>query len=130
MASTKVCIVCNQEKDLIADFYPTNRAGALGRCKPCTVTSVARYQARIKAEVFSTYGNCCACCGELEMAFLTIDHVSGGGRQERIQNKMSSNKLFLTIRRLGFPPAYQILCANCNMAKHTRGVCPHQKEEN
>lgn len=28
-----------------------------------------------------------------------------------------------------FPPGFQVLCANCNMAKDRPGGCPHQWKE-
>jgi hypothetical protein len=38
----------------------------------------------LKRTVMEAYGDArCACCGETEMAFLTIDHITGQGRHHR-----------------------------------------------
>jgi len=70
------------------------------------------------------YGGICACCGESRFAFLTIDHIDGGGTKHR-QN-FTSNQAFyrwlLDERRDGF----QVLCYNCNCAKGAFGECPHE----
>ena len=90
----------------------------------------ARRRARelqMRLEVLHGYGAMCACCGELRLEFLSIDHVNGGGNTERkvLRNRYSQFKLIIAS---GFPPEYQILCHNCNQAKGYYGVCPHQIE--
>jgi hypothetical protein len=55
--------------------------------------------------------------------FLTIDHVQGDGAQVRKLRRHLVHKMILDE---GCPPdRYQILCWNCNSAKHLLGVCPH-----
>lgn len=66
----------------------------------------------------------CSCCGESEPAFLVLDHIDGGGNQER---RKYGRRLFIRLRNLGYPPGYQVLCWNCNSAKYYQGQCPHQK---
>jgi hypothetical protein len=88
----------------------------------------------IKDEVFERYGGyICACCGETEEAFLTIDHMDNNGHQHR--KEMSSNghtvgstQTYRWLKRHGFPPGFQVLCMNCQFGrKHNNGVCPHQE---
>lgn len=82
-----------------------------------------------RAVVISGYGGKCACCGEAEPNFLTIDHVNNDG------NVMRKNKvhppcgygLYKWLEKKGFPKEFQILCYNCNMAKSRYGICPHEK---
>jgi len=70
-------------------------------------------------------------CPENEMAFLVIDHINGGGNQHRKEIKRSgSDSFYRWIRDNNYPDGFQILCANCNMAKGKDGVCPHQEERN
>ncbi len=77
--------------------------------------------------VFDHYGRKCACCGETEPMFLTIDHVNNDGNVER--KAIRSNALPKHIVDSGFPKSYQILCYNCNCGKHRNGgVCPHTKK--
>jgi len=75
------------------------------------------YQQRIKVEVLSNYGGCCAVCGITDPAFLTIDHVNGGGKQQRTKNH-SVRSVYSFLRRNGFPLGFQILCWNHNWLKY------------
>lgn len=91
--------------------------------QPRTPTDMWAYRRRYAClKHYSTQDEpVCACCSESIYAFLCIDHIDGcpeGYKRPRhIYN-------FLT--KAGFPPGYQVLCYNCNNAKHTQGVCPHQ----
>jgi hypothetical protein len=93
-----------------------------------------RARAKLKAEVFSHYGDRCACCGEVDPRFLTLDHVNGNGRAHRKslgKNGVnpSSYAVFYDIKKQGFPPGFQVLCFNCNCGRQQNGgVCPHKEE--
>ncbi len=80
--------------------------------------------------VLAHYGPVCTCCGETEMAFLTIDHIDGDGSAHRIRlfgSRTAAGKMFYDwIIREGFPTNLQILCWNCNCAKGYYGACPHK----
>ena len=90
------------------------------------------HQARRKAEadgvrheVIEAYGGECACCHNTFIPHLTLDHVEGGGRQERM--KRDQRSIYREIRR-GLREGvkddrFQILCWNCNSAKHFFGEC-------
>lgn len=67
----------------------------------------------------------CACCGEAIYEFLSLDHIDGGGTQHR--KKLGSKYIVSWIIQNNFPPGFQVLCHNCNMAKGFYGVCPHQR---
>lgn len=75
--------------------------------------------------VLKKYGGSCACCGESHSEFLVIDHINGGGSQERkeLSPKGVYNKLYKTEELL---PGYRVLCHNCNSAYAFYGYCPHQ----
>lgn len=66
------------------------------------------------------YGGACACCGETWLDYLCIDHVDGGGREHR----STVSNVYRDLRVRGYPAGYQVLCANCNMAKERSG-CNH-----
>lgn len=66
----------------------------------------------------------CACCGEKEYQFLTIDHINGKGREERRKEGMGSSFYRYLIKN-NFPKGFQVLCMNCNFAKGHYGKCPH-----
>lgn len=87
---------------------------------------------RRRFEVIEAYGGKCACCGESNPEFLTIDHIDGTGAEHRRQ--MGKGKTFAGaefynwLRKQGYPKDnYQLLCMNCNFAKGHFGICPHQK---
>lgn len=88
------------------------------------------YQRLRRLRVIEAYGGKCACpgCNESRWEFLCIDHVDGGGNQDRAQTGLICNKLYLWLIKNNFPKGkYQLLCYNCNMAKAAFGVCPHIK---
>jgi hypothetical protein len=67
----------------------------------------------------------CACCGETELCFLSIDHINGGGNKER--KKIRGNFYSWFIKN-NFPKGYQVLCMNCQFGrKCNNGVCPHKE---
>lgn len=69
----------------------------------------------------------CACCGEKELKFLSIDHINGGGNKQRKEMKGAGGaSMTLWIIRNNFPEGFQILCHNCNMAKGFYRICPHR----
>lgn len=88
------------------------------------------HRERERAAVFEAYGgHICACCGETQRIFLTIDHVENDGAAHRKQIKWGS-EMFSWLRRNNFPPGFQVLCRNCNWGKHANGgTCPHQSSK-
>lgn len=64
----------------------------------------------------------CVGCGITNMEVLTIDHINEDGAEHRKEVRHSQLPAWLI--RNGFPDNYQILCWNCNNAKHRRGAVP------
>src|SRR3990167_3914167 len=92
------------------------------------VEKTRRLNGAIKEIVFSHYGWHCACCGEKEHAFLSMDHVNNDGYKDRVGKSRSSAKLYRKIKNQGFPNIYQVLCMNCNFGKRmNNGICPHKQ---
>lgn len=89
-------------------------------------TAFTKKQSRkLRLRIIKQYGSACACCGEKEVLFLTIDHVKGNGKQDRAKHGQLS--IYRRIVKTGFPPDYQILCYNCNCGRSLNGgICPHQ----
>ena len=86
------------------------------------------YYRKLRSDVLSNYGGKCACCGESEFDFLQIDHVNGGGNVHR--KTVSTRQIYQFLRKNGYPKDdYQLLCANCNMAKERPNGCPHQRRK-
>ena len=74
--------------------------------------------------VLTTYGGCCACCGESHEEFLVIDHINGGGTKHR-QEVGSGSKFYQWLKKQGFPSGFRVLCHNCNASLGFYKRCPH-----
>jgi hypothetical protein len=96
---------------------------------------------KLKRQVMDAYGGECACCGETELVFLTIDHIDDNGAEHRremaaergngtTEYSQAGARTYRWLRDNGFPQGFQVLCANCNCGKHWNGgVCPHEMKE-
>jgi hypothetical protein len=106
-------------------------------CPACDGTRRAQRRRMLKAETMLAYGGACACCGEENVDFLTIDHIDGNGAAERtrfrdpvVQGRgRGGANFYYKLKADGFPDPrkYQVLCANCNGAKGTGRECPCRK---
>jgi ElaB/YqjD/DUF883 family membrane-anchored ribosome-binding protein len=85
------------------------------------------YGARLRIEALNAYGNGkCECCGEIELRFLTLDHIEGCGNQLR-KIHGTGFRLYHWLKKHDYPEGFQVLCYNCNLGRHWNGgVCPHQ----
>lgn len=98
-----------------------------GQCYTCANKNRASRR-RLRQSIVDGYGGMCACCGEVEFIFLTIDHINNDGSSERRAEGASLDKLCRRIKAEGFPPRYQLLCYNCNCGKFRNGgKCPHEE---
>lgn len=108
------------------------------RCRDCHLAGLRRHMQRkrdeIRDAVLAAYGRACACCDEHREVFLTVDHMDGSGsehRRELASGRVRRGGSYTTYRWLqahDWPSGYQLLCFNCNYAKHHLGECPHQTE--
>lgn len=83
-----------------------------------------KYKLDLKREVMDKYGGKCVCCGEKPLIFLTIDHIKGGGNKHR--KELGRRGIYSWLRTNNYPKGFQVLCWNCNAAKHILGKCIHQ----
>mgnify|MGYP001590487909 CR=1 FL=1 len=81
---------------------------------------------RLVLETYSHGTPRCACCGETTYQFLSLDHINGGGSAHQREAHKQGTRVYQLVKNAGFPPGYQVLCHNCNMAKGFYGQCPHQ----
>lgn len=129
----QVCLDCGEKKPL-ADyslFQPRNGRAAVysSRCKPCAAEKTRSARVQNRQAVLDAYGRRCVCCGETEEVFLALDHIENDGAEHRKLLNRGTNhgmdSVYRDVVRRGFPPEFQLLCHNCNMAKHLLGQCPH-----
>lgn len=85
---------------------------------------------RVILAVLDAYGGRhCACCGEKNILFLTVDHINGGGAKHR--KSIGNGHIYRWLKRQGYPIGYQILCFNCNCGRaRNGGICPHKVNAN
>jgi hypothetical protein len=74
-----------------------------------------RRNQRLKVLSHYTNGTLTCNCGFSDERALCIDHVNNNGAHERKMIKGSG--IYAHIIRQGYPPDYQVLCANCNQIK-------------
>lgn len=86
--------------------------------------------ARRREAALDHYGRECACCGETEVVFLTMDHIDNNGNTHRMElggSKRGSGPIYRWLEKEGYPDGFQTLCFNCNTGRHINGgICPHQ----
>lgn len=137
----KRCGHCKQTKSK-SEFYEnkTRKDGFHPQCKECCsllgkqsykknrskkLLYSKRKGQEIKYKVFSHYGLKCACCGESDIRFLTIDHINNDGNKHR--KEIGLLAIYRWLIRNNFPDGFQALCYNCNLGKaKNNGICPHK----
>ena len=87
---------------------------------------LAHYHRQRKACIAALGGEC-VCCGEKEYDFLQIDHIYNDGAEHRRERKTKGGaSLLIDVVKRG-PERYQVLCANCHLAKSKNLICPHKR---
>ena len=100
------------------------KAKTLAWCKPCSQNKASR----LRLSVLDAYGGrICSCCGETQLAFLSLDHVNDNGAEHR---RALGGHVYEWLAKHDFPDkdAYRVLCRNCNWGRRVNnGICPHQE---
>lgn len=106
----------------LREYYQKNRARELAQAK--------QRNRALKDAAYRAYGGYrCACCGETQPAFLSIDHVNGDGCKHR-KSIGRGTSIYAWLRNNGYPAGFQVLCHNCNHGRHINGgVCPHAEAQ-
>lgn len=105
-------------------YYKRNSA----RIKKRWAEFSKKKKSELRSEMLLAYGSICSCCGESNPAFLTIEHLRGGGKRHMVSCGGYLGML-RDLKQRGWPKDdYTILCYNCNCAKAKRGgICPHEE---
>ncbi len=86
------------------------------------------WRRKLRVEVMAKYGGKCACCGEKELLFLEIDHIEGNGGKHR-KAIGGGARMYMWLKKHGFPKGFQALCRNCNYGRFRNGgICPHKEK--
>jgi hypothetical protein len=85
----------------------------------------------IRAEMIRAYGGRCACCGESNPLFLTIDHIDNDGAEHRRKlgvGRQSGSAVMMDLYKRKWPQeGFRLLCFNCNCGRQRNGgICPHE----
>lgn len=127
----EACTTCGLVLPYTKEFFTRQRSYLLKTCKRCWSRSVCervrRQEAEAKPIVLRHYGNgsmSCLCCRESIAAFLTVDHVNGGGNEHR--KRVAHNHLYSYLYKNNFPDGYGTLCMNCNWCDGRYGHCVHK----
>ena len=121
---TKQCDICKQV--LPVDKFHLNGGKNPTRRSTCHKCCGDRYRAQVKLQVFGAFGYKCACCGENNPYFLTLDHKIPHENGHPYRNGLNKEQIYTECIKDEFDPEkYQLLCMNCNFAKGIFGACPH-----
>lgn len=127
MTGAKACTKCNVCQP--RTNFSIDRTRPDGRamwCRRCRGAQMAKRTRKYRLAVITHYSHGtmqCACCEERNVLFLTVDHVNNDGAAHRRQ--LGYQNIFSWLIKNGCPAGFQILCANCNLAKGWYGCCPH-----
>jgi len=132
--NVKTCSICKKEKPL-SEFGKNKRNldGLQYACRPCYNARWRKWSREHKEErkkyptsikdirdvILEKLGNKCVRCGFDDWRALQIDHVHGGGVQERrkFKNYYRYLKYVNSLPLKVLLEKYQCLCANCNQIK-------------
>jgi hypothetical protein len=145
----RICKICGSEKsreylknnrkrvvETKRRYLEKNRQSIYATHKACRERKKEAYKATEKAirvrtrlKVIEAYGGRCTCCGESQPEFLCIDHIYGGGNEQR-RTGLIATRFYRFLIKNNFPKdTYQLLCHNCNLAKGFYGECPHNRRK-
>lgn len=124
----KSCRKCGVKLLAGTNWKPSSEKRKDYICSECRKPLAIRDHLTLKRATIKEYGGECTCCGETKLEFLTIDHINGNGAEERRNlNVGAGHQFYHLLKKQGYPKGnYQVLCFNCNFAKHAYGKCPHQ----
>lgn len=86
-----------------------------------------KHRLKLKIDIMTHYSKGtpkCACCGEQELSFLSLDHINNDGHLQR--KKGACGWVFYSQIIKNPPTDLQVLCMNCQFGKKIKGICPHQ----
>ena len=120
----KICRACKNALNRLAyRKYPSIRLKELQR---------SRNRRQFRVQIIQLLGGRCQECGFSDVRALQIDHVNGGGRQERLKHNGCSPQYYKMIYQKIQEGSldYQVLCANCNTIKEFEKLEKTYRQQN
>ena len=113
--NVKICSRCREWRSIFEFNKDASRTDGLDACcKPCRVEKRKKTLEARKNLVYDLLGGECESCGMKDTRVLQVDHIDGGGAEERrTKNYMGILRKIIETEGEG----YQLLCANCNWIK-------------
>jgi hypothetical protein len=122
------CSTCGETKS--EEYFPhAYGKPQKSRCNECMRKYHKEGYKKRKLMVIRHYGGKCACCGETNIEFLSIDHINGNGNKHR--NEVIGKRraeFYPWLIKNNYPEGFRVLCMNCNTSIGWYGYCPHEKE--
>ncbi len=130
------CTLCQRDIDKLSATSSKHyaRRKAAGTCCYCKAApepghtmcadhleQTRQQRERLKREVMEAYGGAKCCrCSEVDLRFLEIDHIDGGGRKHlrEVVGGGAGHALYGWLKRNNFPPGFRVLCRPCNSKAH------------
>lgn len=124
------CITCKKQRDIKSKINFARKLGV--NYSKYQKIAAQKTQQKYKELIFNKYSNGtneCECCKEKTKAFLSIDHIKGGGNKHLKSLNLKGNKFYIWLKKNNFPEGYRILCMNCNFALGHHSKCPHKNKQ-
>jgi len=119
----KECRICHEPKKR-KEFHNKGRI-----CNACCNSRRLTLHRELRLEALRRYSGgdpVCACCGEIEVNFLTFDHTTPELKTESDDSpKKHGSRLVPWLLEL-IRPGFKVMCYNCNLARYHYGMCPHE----
>ena len=110
----------------MSQYYANNREKL--KLKNSKRNKARHNEAKIKVIEHYTGGDIkcmCSGCEVTEIEFLSVEHINGGGQEDR--NKSGARTFYERLVKDNYPEDIEILCFNCNLSRGFHGYCPHEK---
>jgi len=126
------CYECHRKQNIksLERYFLAISKGLCPKCKKektigkkhCEVCLKKQKVFRLKYKmiVYNKYANGdmrCVKCGIDDIRVLDVDHIHGGGTEQR-KTAGRGNQFYHYLIKAGLPDGYQLLCRNCNWLAH------------
>ena len=125
----------SDRKEYMKNYYQKNKENCkeyMKNYRQENKEKIKENNQKMKELVYNHYSNGvieCACCGEKEIDFLSLDHIYNNGAKHKKKIKGGGFGILRWAIKNNFPPIFQLLCMNCNVSKGKKAnncKCIHQ----